>query len=428
MESKDDPRLGQKLCNRYELRRVVADGGMGRVYEGIDKASNTRVAIKVLHADVAQDEVALERFKREYQISSALPHEHIVKVLDFQRDEAAGVWLLVMEFLDGEELRVVLKREKTLPPERVIRMLAHVALGLDEAHARQYVHRDLKPDNVFLCGTREGDHVKILDFGSVKDKNKQSKKLTVLGTTIGSPYYMAPEQAQGLESLDARADVFALGAITYECLAGGVPFDGNNGPQILLSIMTKEPLPITEKGKGGAVPVPPMMDNVIDEALAKNPNMRTRSVGDFADAVGRAYGLVGSHRDWAKLPQPELKAQVDAARERTLQKIEAVADPFAARPPAAPVGPFSQASSYAPPSAQPHAPARASGAPTAAAPHLPTYASGARAMDSAFEAARQADLEMHAPGVPSGRPAWLIPAVVGVVVGLLLLGLVLAFK
>ena len=241
----DDARIGKKLCNRYEIRRVVADGGMGRVYEGIDRQNDTRIAVKVLHDDVSKDEVSLERFKREYELASQLPHDHIVNVLDFQRDEAAKVYLLVMEFLDGEELRVVLKREKFMPPERIIRMLAQTAIGLDGAHSRQFIHRDLKPDNLFLCGTREGDEVKILDFGSVKDKNKDAKKLTVLGTTIGSPYYMAPEQAQGLDTLDARADVFALAAIAYECMCGVVPFFGSNGPSILLAILTKEPDPPT---------------------------------------------------------------------------------------------------------------------------------------------------------------------------------------
>lgn len=114
--SADDPRIGARLCNRYEIRRVVADGGMGRVYEGIDKQTDSRVAVKVLHDDVVRDEVALERFKREYEISALLPHEHIVNVLDFQRDPISKTWLLVMEFLDGEELRYALKREKVLSP------------------------------------------------------------------------------------------------------------------------------------------------------------------------------------------------------------------------------------------------------------------------------------------------------------------------
>src|SRR5579859_1854396 len=152
--SAEDPRIGARLGNRYEIRRVVADGGMGRVYEGIDKQNDTRVAVKVLHPDVARDEVSLERFKREYEISALLPHEHIVNVRDFQRDPVADTWLLVMEFLDGEELRYVLKRERVLPPERLVRMLSQVAIGLDGAHRRGLVHRDLKPDNIFLCGTR----------------------------------------------------------------------------------------------------------------------------------------------------------------------------------------------------------------------------------------------------------------------------------
>ncbi len=386
--SADDPRIGKRLGGRYEIRRVVADGGMGRVYEGVDKNTDTRVAVKVLHDDVAQDEVALERFKREYEISAKLPHDYIVNVKDFQRDTAAGVWLLVMEFLEGEELRLVLKREKTIAPERVIRMLAQIAIGLDEAHARQFVHRDLKPDNIFLCGTREGDIVKLLDFGSVKDKNKDAKKLTVMGTTIGSPFYMAPEQAQGLETLDARADVFALAAIAYECITGSVPFEGSNGPSILLAILTKEPIPPTVKGKGIAIPPPPALDDVMEEALAKNPNIRTKTVGALADAVGRAYGLDGDHKQWAVTSQAELGQRCADARPRVMQKkiaaVSAEADPFAA-----PQG----------------------GGPAA----------GGAGMDRAFQAARQAEYEPSmmsgvagVAGVPEGRPAWLVPLAVGV--------------
>jgi serine/threonine-protein kinase len=401
----DDPRLGTKLCDRYEIRRVVADGGMGRVYEGIDKQSQTRIAVKVLHADVAKDEVSLERFKREYEISSALPHAHIVKVLDFQRDEAAGVWLLVMEFLDGEELRFVLKREKTIPPERVIRMLAQVAIGLDEAHARQVVHRDLKPDNLFLCGTREGDVVKILDFGSVKDKNKDAKKLTVLGTTIGSPYYMAPEQAQGLETLDARADVFALAAITYECLTGGVPFTGNNGPSILLSILTKDPDPPSTKSAGAKYPIAAAMDDVMEVALAKNPNIRTRSVGDLANAVGHAYGLEGDHHVWATLPQSELQRLVAEGLARmpppapkpAPAALETAADPFAA--PTMASGP-SGTSPMAHPMAQHQQPT---------APSHP-YMHGQQQLQTRAHG----DDPLGIPGLGSGRPPWLIPVVIGI--------------
>jgi serine/threonine-protein kinase len=304
--SAEDARIGTRMSNRYEIRRVVADGGMGRVYEAIDKQNNSRVAVKVLHDDVAKDEVALERFKREYEISSLLPHQHIVSVTDFQRDMVANMWMLVMEFLDGEELRYVLKREKVIPPERVVRMLSQVAIGLDEAHQRNLIHRDLKPDNVFLCGTREGDIVKILDFGSAKDKASNKKKLTQLGTTIGSPFYMSPEQAQGLDTLDQRADVWALAAIAYECMCGTVPFKGVNGPSILLEILTKEPIPPTVTGKDQKYPIPPAMDRVILTALKKTASLRTPSIGAFADQVGQAYGLEGSHATWATTSEEEL--------------------------------------------------------------------------------------------------------------------------
>lgn len=409
----EDPRLGTRLCDRYELRRVVADGGMGRVYEGIDKQSNTRIAVKVLHADVAKDEVALERFKREYEISSKLPHDHIVKVLDFQRDEQAGVWLLVMEFLDGEELRFILKREKTLGPERVVRMLAQVAIGLDEAHARQVVHRDLKPDNLFLCGTREGDDVKILDFGSVKDKNKDAKKLTVLGTTIGSPFYMAPEQAQGLETLDARADVFALAAITYECVTGTVPFTGNNGPSILLAILTKDPDPPSQKaGPSPKHPVPTALDDVLEVALAKNPNIRTKSVGELATAVGNAYGLEGEHRAWAVMPQAELAKKISEGMARgpvvAPRALDVAADPFAAPPGTgtAPIVPAVQVAQGAPPAAQ-HAPP----------PYSPP-AAGSTSHDAYDEPA----------GLPgTERPSWLVPVAVGLAALVVGGGLALVF-
>ncbi len=403
----EDARIGKRLCNRYEIRRVVADGGMGRVYEGIDRQNDARIAVKVLHDDVAKDDVSLERFKREYEISSKLPHDHIVNVTDFQRDEVAKVWLLVMEFLDGEELRVVLKREKFLPPERIVRMLSQTAVGLDGAHARQLVHRDLKPDNLFLCGTREGDVVKILDFGSVKDKNKDAKKLTVLGTTIGSPYYMAPEQAQGLETLDARADVFALAAIAYECMCGTVPFFGNNGPSILLAILTKDPNPPSLAAPTAKFHIPPKMDEVMEEALAKNPNIRTKSVGALADAIGAAYGLEGDHREWAKTPTAVLGPQIEQAKPRVMAArasraaapVEVAADPFAAPTQQSP-GPWAQ-------------------------PQQP-YAAG---MDQAFAQARAqqyADPMAGAAGVPA-KSNWLLPVVLGALFLLLVGGGIAVF-
>jgi serine/threonine-protein kinase len=309
--SDGDPRVGQLLLTRYQVRRVVADGGMGRVYEALDMQERRNVAVKVLHPDVVSDPVSLERFKREFEVSKLLPHDHIVDVLDFQPTHD-GSYALVMEFLYGEELRGTLKREGTMTPERVVRMVSQVAIALDAAHSRKLVHRDLKPDNLFLCQTREGDIVKILDFGSVKDKSDPSKKLTVMGTTIGSPFYMAPEQAQGLDTLDHRADVWAMAAISYECLTGSVPFKGVNGPSILLEILTKEPTLPSEVTKDESQQIPPTVDVALANAFKKNPSLRTGSLGALADALGQAYGLAGTHLEWAKTPQDQLAEQIAA--------------------------------------------------------------------------------------------------------------------
>jgi serine/threonine-protein kinase len=258
-------------------------------------------------------------------------------------------------------------------------MLSQVAIGLDEAHRRSFIHRDLKPDNVFLCGTREGDDVKLLDFGSVKDQSGGNrKKLTVLGTTIGSPYYMSPEQAQGLESIDARADVFALGAVIYECITGEVPFTGNNGPSILLAIMTKDPLPPSIKAAGGKHPVPPGLDEVLETALAKNVNIRTKTVGELADAVGHAYGLAGDHLQWATTPQQELGRQIAQSLARIMAvksaPLDVASDPFATPIPT--TLPMGDGLGREPPLS-------------------PT-------LD-----------DLQAAGVPSAKPGWLLPVIVG---------------
>jgi serine/threonine-protein kinase len=407
----EDRLLGQLLCERYEIRRIVADGGMGRVYEARDAQLDRRVAIKVLHPEVARDPVAVERFRREFEISKELPHDHIVEVLDFQ-PSGDGRYCLVMEFLDGEELRAILKRERTLSPPRLLRMLSQVAVGLDEAHRREFVHRDLKPDNIFLCGTPQGDLVKLLDFGSVRiNKNRQMSKLTSLGTTIGSPFYMAPEQAQGAEGLDRRADVFALGAISYEALTGQVPFSGANGPAILLAILTKTPPPLTTKADP-TLQLPTALDDVLDDALAKKPDTRTPSVGALADAFGRAFGLEGDHTAWARTPLPELEAMFTQARARGGGAV-AVADPFAADPFASPA-----AAPFGGPPPQPVAPP-----PQPVAPPPPAAFAARQAMDDAFAAAGP-DL---AEGVVPTRPIALYVAA-ALVVLVVIAGILFAIR
>ena len=378
-----DRRVGMTLCGgRYQIWRIVADGGTGRVYQALDLQADRSVALKILHVDVAQDEVSLERFRREFELSSALPHDHIVEVLAFEQTEDKS-FALVMEYLEGEELRRILKREMVIPPERVIRMVAQLAVGLASAHERQVVHRDLKPDNIFLVGKREGDLAKILDFGSVRDNSEGAKKLTVVGTTIGSPYYMAPEQAQGLLSLDHRADVWSLAAIVYECLTGKVPFAGSTGPSILLAILTDEPLAPSVVGESHGVPR--TLDPVMEEALAKSPDARIPTAAALADRLGRAYGLEGSYLDWVRVPQNELAARIAARLPAALARHDEVAAAHGAQ---GAVMPLSDAA----------------------------FRAGSEGGPATFTE----DVVM---GVPQGSPRWLIPTVAGAAV---LLGVIVA--
>jgi serine/threonine-protein kinase len=321
----EDKRIGMLLCGgRYQIRRKVADGGMGRVYQALDTKEQANVAVKVLHPDVATDRVSVERFKREYRLSAELPHDHIVEVRDFQRTEDDS-YALVMEYLEGEELRMFLKREQVLTPARLVRIMSQLAIGLLEPHNRKFVHRDIKPDNIFLCHTEEGPVVKLLDFGSVRDNTEGAKKLTVIGTTIGSPFYMSPEQAQGLPELDHRADVWSLAAIAYEALTGKVPFGGQTGPQILLAILGKEPEPPSIAGAERGVPA--TLDDSMGDALSKDASTRIGSVAELADRFGAAYGLEGSHRDWAYLPEEQLEALIE---QRLPALLAAQAEPPAA--------------------------------------------------------------------------------------------------
>jgi serine/threonine-protein kinase len=380
----EDKRVGASLCaGRYQVWRRVADGGMGRVYQALDTRENRSVALKILHPEVAQDHVAVERFKREFECSSSLPHEYIVEVLAFERTEDQS-YALVMEYLEGEELRTLLKREKVISPERVIRMMAHVAIGLSAAHERKVVHRDLKPDNIFMCGSRAGDLCKILDFGSVRDNSVGAKKLTVMGTTIGSPFYMSPEQAQALPELDHRADVWSMAAIAYECLTGTLPFRGTTGPAILLAILSNEPEPPSEAGKARGVPA--TLDLVIEEALAKNAAIRVPTMSALVDRIGHAYGLAGTHAEWARTPPEQLAEQIRAGLPAALER---------------------------------HAAELAKAPPP-------------KAMDEAFRAgsaggpaggALAEDLVM---GVPSGPPRWIYALVAGMVLVGAVIGVLIA--
>lgn len=330
-----DTRLGRRF-GEYVVAARVADGAMGRVYEGRHATTRQKVAIKILHEDVAKDRVAVERFKREYETAKDINSPYVVRVIDFG-DTGDNSYFLTMEFLEGEELEALVRREGGLPTARVLRILCQIALGLDEAHASGVIHRDLKPANLFLCQTPEGDSIRVLDFGSVKLQMETGAKLTAFGTTLGSPFYMSPEQAMGKSDVDTRTDLLALGAITYEMFTGKIAFDGAAVAEILMKIVNAMPPTLSSVVRT----LPPSLDDVIEKSLAKDKTQRHGGTIEFAADVLTCLGLDAkpdhaSIESWGKKPIAEIEAALATATPRAAKPFTAPAPATALSPSATP--------------------------------------------------------------------------------------------
>ena len=306
-EGDEDPRIGTQLGDYLVVARV-ADGGMGRVYEGRHPETRQRMAIKVLHPEIAADSVAVERFKREFETANEFRHPHIVSVHEFG-STPEGSYFMTMEYLYGEELGAAIRRDGAQPLPRVIQTLCQTALALDYAHSFGVIHRDLKPDNIFLCKREAGDDVRILDFGSVKLQMETGPKLTAFGTTLGSPYYMSPEQAMGKLDVDQRTDVFAMAAMLHEMVTGRVAFDGENVAAILMNIIKGDPTPASALEPD----LPQALDAVIEKGVAKDKAQRYPSVTALAAATLHAFGLTGSVEEWADKSVAEIELALSRA-------------------------------------------------------------------------------------------------------------------
>jgi serine/threonine-protein kinase len=303
---------GTILQSTYEIVRTVGAGGMSEVYEARHSRLPGRFAVKILKAEVAPGSIAWQRFRREAEIASSLRHPHIVQVIDFHHTDD-GVPYLVMELLEGEDLSVTLARQGRLSPARVRGIVDQIASALGAAHGQGVVHRDLKPQNVFLTAVGEGaqsrDFVKVLDFGISKVRTAA----TLTGESlIGTPRYMAPEQAQGRQDdIDGRTDEFALGAIAWEMLSGAAAFDGGDDvPATLFRIVNEPPAPLgSPPGENGAA-----IEAVLLRALAKRREDRYLTVAELALALAAAVdGDAGAPRP---MESPTLPSARSGARER----------------------------------------------------------------------------------------------------------------
>lgn len=261
----------------YGVEGVLGRGTMGLVYRARHQTLGRPVAIKCLHESLLSDVMLVRRFLQEARLVNAINHPHIVEVHDFV--ESPGQVYAVMELLEGETLTARLERQ-ALPLDHIVRIATQLGEALKAAHDLSVVHRDLKPDNVFLCQRDGRDWVKVLDFGVAKLVSAEGPRVieTQNGDVLGTPRYMAPEQAAGLD-VDARTDVYAFGTLLFEMLAGRAPFESTVYGQLAADIITRPPPPVPTETRTRE-PVPEGLRRLIVACLAKMPDQRPASMGD----------------------------------------------------------------------------------------------------------------------------------------------------
>ncbi len=268
-------RFRSALADRYQIEREAGRGGMATVYLARDIKHGRHVAVKVLHQDYATA-IGAERFLREIETAARLQHPHIVGVYD--SGEAAGLLYYVMPYVEGETLRERLIREKQLPIEEAVQIARDVARGLAYAHIHDVVHRDIKPENILLGGT----NASVADFGIAKAIHSAGEvKLTSSGLSAGTPAYMSPEQAAGDRDIDGRADVYSLGCVLFEMLAGVQPYHGADARAVMTRHMTEPPPKIRSFRNS----VSPALERVLVRAMAKVAADRYSTAGEFEAAL-----------------------------------------------------------------------------------------------------------------------------------------------
>ena len=270
--------------NNYHLLEKLGSGGMGTVYKARRSGVDKTLAVKKLNAKLSADESSVKRFEQEAKSASFLTHPNLVSVYDFGRD-SRGEPYIVMDFVDGESLAEVLRREKQLEVLRFIRIMVQVCDALEHAHTKQIIHRDLKPNNILLVPNEDGsDFVKLVDFGIARvlpQAASENQRLTQTGDVVGSPVYMSPEQCVG-DDLDGRSDIYALGCVMYECLVGRPPFLGDNVVQTILNHLKGNPPAFDKAGRSGLTNG---LESLVLKCLAKSPTERFQSMKELRDAL-----------------------------------------------------------------------------------------------------------------------------------------------
>ena len=277
-------KVKRALSSRYKIERVLGEGGMATVYLAQDLKYHRSVAVKVMRPELATT-LGADRFLREVEIAAQLSHPHILPM--YESGEAEGLLYYVMPYVEGETLRDRLQREAQLPVEEAIKIAREVSEALSYAHGRGIIHRDIKPANILLGG----GHAMVADFGIARAVTTTATEvLTQTGLAVGTPHYMAPEQAMGDREVDARADIYAVGALLYEMIAGEPPFTGPTPRAIMTRSMTENPRSLTSSRAG----LTPDVDRVALKALAKSPADRFPTAQAMTGALEQALDQVRS--------------------------------------------------------------------------------------------------------------------------------------
>lgn len=268
-------RVGVKAATRigrYTLEERIGQGGMGVVYKARHALLQRPTALKLLLPD-RMDPTALARFEREVQVTASLTHPNTISIYDYGRTQG-GLFYYVMELVDGVSLQVLVARDGPLPAGRAVRLLAQAAGALVEAHEAGLIHRDVKPENILVCRRRGiPDFVKVVDFGLVKELRQGAPNLSDVSLLAGTPLYLAPESIERPERIDARVDVYALGAVAYFLLTGRPPFEGHNLIEICSQHLHTAPTPPSQLG----ATVPPVLERFVLDCLSKSPDDRPSS-------------------------------------------------------------------------------------------------------------------------------------------------------
>ena len=275
-----DELIGKTLAGSYTMVRVLGEGGMGRVYEARHtRIQGKRFAVKMLHPEYTRQPDVLTRFQREAEAAATIDSPYVVDVYDVDRT-ADGRAFLVAEYLEGKEFAVYLDEVHKMPVGAAVRIVRQICKALDAAHGKGVVHRDMKPENVFLTGDLTRPIAKVIDFGISKLGDASGASLTKTGMIMGTPSYMAPEQARG-ERVDHRADIYAVGAILYCALTGQRPFDRGDPTATLTAVLTQDP----PRPRSLEASIPEPLEMIIQKAMAKRPQDRYASMAELDDEL-----------------------------------------------------------------------------------------------------------------------------------------------